>query len=32
MNSPREGSRVNPLTPVPVLKTSCKKKKNQNED
>lgn len=24
MNSPREGSRVNPLTPAPVLSTNCK--------
>jgi len=24
MNSPRDGSRVKPLTPAPVLITSCK--------
>jgi len=28
MNSPRDGSRVKPLTPVPVLNTSCKNTPN----
>lgn len=30
MNSPRDGSRVKPLTPLPVLSTNCKIKSKQH--
>ena len=32
INSPREGSRVNPLTPAPVLSTNCKTNKPCQRD